>query len=258
MDDIPVNAAGRVRREQDFWGHHLPSVEECVAEFHAGPDPNTEGMLQAIGPARGARVLDFACGTGVVSAWLASRGAEVVGLDPSSEAISVAKEVCRGLALAPTFVSSSVEDAEDLGGVFDAVVGRYALHHTDVAATGAALAKLVRAGGKAAFVETFATNPLLRFSRRHLIGRAGIPRLGTLDERPLGPEDIRALREAFGQATTIVSEMRFLRILDRQVLHYRSPWASKACAFVDDVLRRLPRSASLSYHQVVVLEKVPR
>jgi len=257
VDEPSVSAGRRVRREQDFWGHHLPTAEECIAEFHEGPDPNTEGMLRAVGPLRGQRILDFACGTGVVSAWLSSRGAEVVGLDPSPEAITVANEVSRGLALAPTFVSSLVEEAGDLG-VFDAVVGRYALHHTDVAATGAALARLVRPGGKAAFVETFATNPLLRFSRRHLIGRPGIPRLGTLDERPLGPEDIRALQDAFGRATTIVSEMRFLRILDRQVLHYRSPWASKACAIVDDGLGRLPRSASLSYHQVVVLEKVSR
>lgn len=257
MDNIPARAGGRVRREQDFWGHHLPTVEECVAAFHAGPDPNTEGMLQAIGSVGGARILDFACGTGVVSAWLASRGADVVGLDPSPDAIAVANEVSQALSQPVAFVSRTVDDAEDLG-VFDAVVGRYALHHTDVAATGAALAKLLRPGGKAAFVETFATNPLLRFSRRHLIGRPGIPRLGTLDERPLGPADLDALRHAFGRADTFVSEMRFLRILDRQVLHYRFPRASRACAIVDEGLGRLPRSACLSYHQVVVLEKLDR
>lgn len=255
MDNLSANSDGRVRREQDFWGHHLPSVEECVAEFHAGPDPNTEGMLQAIGPVGGTRILDFACGTGVVSSWLASRGADVVGLDPSPDAIAVANELAQALSQPVTFVCKTVDDAAGLG-YFDAVVGRYALHHTDVAVTGAALAKRLRPGGKAAFVETFTTNPLLRYSRRHLIGRLGIPRLGTLDERPLGPEDIDALRRAFGRAETVVSEMRFLRILDRQVLHYRHPRVSRVCGIIDEGLNRIPRSASLSYHQVVVLEKV--
>jgi SAM-dependent methyltransferase len=250
-----VSADDRVSREQDFWGHHIPSVGECITEYHAGPDANTEAMLRAIEPVRGAWVLDFACGTGVVSAWLAGRGAEVVGLDPSPDAIAVAEEVCNTLALPVTFVSQTIEEATDLGD-FDAVVGRYALHHTDVAATGLALAQHLRPGGKAAFVETFATNPLLRLARRHLIGRAGIPRFGTLDERPLGPEDVEALSAAFGHAQTTVAEMRFLRIFDRQVLRYRLPWASSLCRFFDDAIQRIPASTSLSYHQVVVLERI--
>jgi len=249
-----MTSEDRLGRERDFWGHHIPSPEHCVRLFNAGPDANTEAMLRAIEPIRGARVLDFACGPGVVSAWLASRGAEVVGLDPSPAAIAVAEAVCGALSLPVTFVAQTIEEASDLG-IFDAVVGRYALHHTDVATTGEALAQHLRLGGRAAFLETFATNPLLRLARRHLVGRAGIPRLGTLDERPLGPAEMEALRNAFGQGHTLVAEMRFLRIFDRQVLRRRSPRASAVCRFVDDAILRIPGSASLSYQQVVVLER---
>lgn len=252
-----MTSEDRLSRERDFWGHHIPSAAQSVQQFRAGPDANTEAMLRAIEPVRGARVLDFACGTGVVSAWLASRGAEVVGLDPSPDAIRVAEEVCRALSLPVTFVSQTIEEATDLG-MFDAVVGRYALHHTDVAATGAALAQHLRPGGRAAFLETFATNPLLRLARRHLVGRAGIPRLGTLDERPLGPDDMESLRSAFGRGRTFVAEMRFLRIFDRQVLRRRSPRASALCRLVDDAILRIPGSTSLSYQQVVVLERTTR
>lgn len=248
-----MNSNDRVGREQDFWGHHIPSASACITEYHAGPDANTEAMLQAIEPVRDRRILDFACGTGVVSAWLASRGAQVVGLDPSPDSIAVAQEVCSTLGMPVTFVSQTIEAATDLGD-FDGIVGRYALHHTDVAATGLALAQHLRPDGKAAFVETFATNPVLRLARGHLVGRAGIPRLGTLDERPLGPEDVEALRIAFGRARTIVAEMRFLRIFDRQVLRFRAPLATAVCGFVDDAIQRIPGSTSLSYHQVVVLE----
>lgn len=249
-----MSSDDRVGREKDFWGHHIPTAKECVDRFRAGPDPNTDAMLRAIEPITGKRVLDFACGTGVVSAWLASRGAEVVGLDPSPHAIAVAEEVCGTLSLPVTFVAQTVEEAADLG-IFDAIVGRYALHHTDVAATGAALAQHLRPGGRAAFLETFATNPLLRLSRRHLVGRAGIVRLGTLDERPLEPEDMEALRTAFGAGRTLVAQMRFLRIFDRQVLRYRVRWASAVCRFIDDAIQRIPGSTRLSYQQVVVLER---
>jgi ubiquinone/menaquinone biosynthesis C-methylase UbiE len=244
----------RVRRENDFWGHHIPGLEDCLAEFHAKPDANTEAMLQAVEPTNGKRVLDFACGTGVVSAWLASRGAEVVGLDPSPDAIAIAEQVCHSLSLPVHFISQTIEEATDLG-EFDAIVGRYALHHTDVPATAIRLAEILRNGGKAAFVETFNTNPILRLCRSHLIGRVGIPRLGTLDEHPLGPKDVQAIRRAFGHAHSQVAELRFFRIFDRQVLQYRSSKASKICGQVDDLLHRLPRSASLSYHQVVVAQR---
>lgn len=245
----------RGEREKDFWGHHLPSVEQCLAKFHTGPDPNAAAMLEAVGPVRGARVLDFACGGGVVSAWLAARGAEVVGLDLSPESIDRSREVLKALGLSATFVSTRLEDADGLG-LFDAIVGRYALHHTDVAQMAPLLARRLRLGKMAAFVETFASNPLLRLSRRHLVGRAGIPRFGTPDERPLEARDILALRSAFGSAEIVVRQMKFLRIFDRQVLRYRSPPLSSVLGTLDDALNQLPRSEFLSFHQVVVLQKV--
>ncbi len=245
---------GRGKREQDFWGHHIPSLEQCVANFHAGPGPNTEAMLQAVGPLRGMRVLNFACGAGVVTAWLADLGADVVGLDLSRQSINRSREVLEALGLSASFVCSRLEDANGLG-IFDAIVGRYALHHTDVPQLAPLLAQRLQFGKTAAFVETFASNPVLRFSRRHLVGRAGIPRFGTPDERPLEVSDVLALRAAFGSVRTVVREMRFLRIFDRQVFRYRFPPLSSALAKFDDALNRLPRSEFLSYHQVVVLEK---
>lgn len=245
----------RQSREQDFWGHHLPSVEECVAKFHAGPDPNTAAMLEAVEPVSGARVLDFACGAGVVTAWLAARGADVVGLDLSPESVERSQEVLRRLGLRATFVTGVLEEADGLG-VFDAIVGRYALHHTDVPQLALVLAQRLRAGGRAAFLETFASNPLMRLSRRFLVGRLGIQRLGTLDEHPLTASDVEALRSGFGSATIRVEQMRFLRIFDRQVLRRRSRRLSSALAALDDALNRVPKTEWLSYQQVLVLEKV--
>lgn len=243
----------RGHRESDFWGHHIPDLAECLAEYHSGPDPNTEAMLRAIEPVAGARVLDFACGGGVTSAWLASRGAEVVGVDLSPHSLARAREVHEALGLTATFVPT-LEEA-GAGGLFDAMVGRYALHHTDVPALAPDLAALVREGGKGAFVETFATNPVLKLARGTLTGRAGIPKYGTEDERPLDGGDITALRSAFGHAAVQCTQLHFMRLIDRQVLRYRWPALSKVVGAIDDAVGRIPRSEWLSYFQVVVVTK---
>jgi hypothetical protein len=52
-----------------------------------------------------------------------------------------------------------------------------------------------------------------------------------------------------------VTEMAFLRILDRQVLGFRSPPASRLLGGVDDLLGRWNRLNYLSYHQVLVFER---
>lgn len=243
----------RGHRESDFWGHHIPDLAECLAEYEAGPDPNTEAMLRAVEPVAGARILDFACGGGVTSAWLAARGAEVVGVDLSPHSLARAREVHEALGLRATFVPT-LEEAGD-GGVFDAMVGRYALHHTNVPELAPQLAALVRPGGKGAFVETFSTNPVLKLARETLPGRFGIPKLGTDDERPLGTGDAAALRSAFGTLDVVCARMHFLRVFDRQVLRYRSPGLSKILGGIDDAIGRIPGSERLSFFQVVVVRK---
>jgi SAM-dependent methyltransferase len=241
-------------RERAFWDEHVPSLDHCIAEYRAGPDPNTKLMLDALEPLAGARVLDFACGTGVVSAWLADRGASVTGIDLSASSIDRARELLDHLGARASFVAGALAELARES-PFDRIAGRYALHHVDCETVAPALAQLLRPAGTAAFVETMAANRLLAFLRSHVAGRFGVPRYGTRDERPLGAADVAALEDAFAAPVrTEVAELTFLRVLDRQITKFRVRSISRALGAIDDLLLRAGRDR-WSYHQVVIVTK---
>jgi len=247
--------AVRADREQGFWDDRVPSLEECLQRVEKGPEPNIARAIELLAPLEDATVLDVGCGAGILAAWLARAGACVTGIDVSPAQVERAAELHGGLGLRSRFVAAPVSGEALDGETFDRLAGRYVLHHLDPPAVAGELASLLRPGGKAAFVETMGLNPVLRFGREHLVGRYRIPRYGTEDERPLTRDDLRALEEAFGRLRLETVEMQFLRIFNRQVLHYRSRTASRALGALDDLLLRAGLS-SWSYHQVVCLEKV--
>lgn len=254
-DRLLAMTEGHVARERDHWDHVIRTPDEIIAEFRAGPDPNTARMLDAVQPAPGRRILDFACGSGVTSVWLAARGAVVTGIDLSPESIRVATEVAARLKLSARFVVADLEQHHLPDDGYDGVVGRYALHHLDVGQVAPSLARAVKHGGVAAFVETMAANPILRLARKHLVGHLGVRRIGTLDEHPLVHADLEAIRLAFGELRLVTEEFRFLHIFDRQVLRYRNATASKALLKGDRWLSKTALGQRWSYHQVLIARR---
>jgi SAM-dependent methyltransferase len=241
-------------REQAFWDEHVPSLEEIVAEYRQGPDPNTNLMLDLLEPLEGKRVLDFACGAGLTSAWLAARGAVVTGIDISPASIARAREVLGSLGLQGDFVVGEVDQGALAGRSFDRVTGRWALHHVDTETVPRALGELLVSGGVGSFHETMGINPVLRFARAHLMGLPGVIRFGSVDEHPLLHSDIERIRTAFGSAELRVAELTFIRILDRNLFDHRRPRARRVAGAIDDWLLA-HGAASWSYHQVVHVSK---
>ena len=154
-------------------------------------------------------------------------------------------------------VLARVERVDLPEGGFDAVVGRYALHHLDVERMGPLLAGCLRPGGRAAFLETTGFNPVLRFARDHLVGRFGIPRFGTLDEHPLREPDLASLSRAFARLTLTQADYRFLLLLDRQVLDGRLPALTGLLRRADRWLARLRLTRRWSFHQVLLAQRAP-
>ena len=68
-----------------------------------------DAILALAGVKPGERAVDIGCGTGIYSLELAQRGARVVGVDPSIEMITIAREKFRRAGLNGYFICGSAE-----------------------------------------------------------------------------------------------------------------------------------------------------
>jgi SAM-dependent methyltransferase len=114
-------------------------------------------FLKAVGPVRGLRVIDVACGEGFYSRQFRDAGAEVVGVDVSTEMIRLATE---REARERKGIRYEVGDARELEhlaarsglGIFDLAVAQWLLDYADtrdsLRAMCRSLARVVRPGGR--------------------------------------------------------------------------------------------------------------
>ena len=116
---------------------------------HAFVYEKARGLVDLLAPKVGERILDLGCGTGVLTAEIASRGAEILGVDQSEEMISRAREKFPALKF-------EVLDARQLrfNVEFDAVFSNAVLHWIQEAEQViAGLARALKPGGR--FVAEF-------------------------------------------------------------------------------------------------------
>jgi|LQYC01.1.fsa_nt_gi ubiquinone/menaquinone biosynthesis C-methylase UbiE len=145
---------------------------------------------------QGIRFLDCACGAGHLSIWLAMAGKRVWAFDFSKSAISIARESAKqsGVAQRITFSTMDARHLDYEDGYFDVVTGKDCIHHLikyPEAIT--EIARVLKPGGKAVFVEPLALNPvvnLLRFINVRYHKRVG--------ERMLTKGDLKFLESSFG------------------------------------------------------------
>lgn len=186
---------GRVRREAEFHDRWARSIDldalPVLESFEAATAVENRRAFEHLSPVRGLRLLDLGCGAGESSVYFALQGAEVVASDVSPEMLRVAERLAerRGVRL-----STALAPAEKLpfpDGHFDLVFGNGVLHHVQLEPALREVRRVLKPGGKAAFVEPLSHNPLIGVYR--LLADA----TRTADERPLRMSDMETVRAVF-------------------------------------------------------------
>ena len=211
-----------------------------------------------LGDVRGKSILDLGCGIGDISYFLAKKGSRIFGIDISLGMLNLSSKRIRENTFEEktSFLKMTTEKVGFKDNSFDAIFGGYILHHTEVEPAIREVYRVLKKGGKAAFVENFASNKILVFSRKYLAGRFGIPRYGTITEHPLTSKDIKIIKGLFKKVKIINPDMNFLQLLDRQIFKYHYPFISRFCEYFDRwIYCGFPALRKFSYTQVIVVEK---
>lgn len=139
-------------------------------------------------------VLEYGCGPGFEALFIAKSAFSVTGIDISDTAISQASEMARREKIDnATFRTMDAEAMDFPDESFDLICGMGILHHLDLNKSLSEIARALRPGGKAIFIEPLGHNPIINLYRKIT------PDLRTEDEHPLLTKDLKLMRSYFNQ-----------------------------------------------------------
>lgn len=150
---------------------------------------------------KGKKVLDYCCGDGGFSIWLAEVGADAYGIDISPVSIQNAttEAVRKGFGDLVTFRVMDAEVTEFTDGYFDFVVVNGVLHHLDLEKAYRELARVLKPKGIVIVTEALRHNVFIHVYRKmtpHL-------RTGWETEHILGKREIEMARQYFAAVEVV-------------------------------------------------------
>lgn len=175
--------------------HHHQDSEESNFYAKGGMDAIWDAYLVSIGGLNNQTILDFGCGEGWSTIEYGKRGAEVYCFDISPGSLHNLLHEAEEEGVEKK-IRPAVMAAEYLGypgKTFDLVLGVSILHHTDVSLVGREVARVLKPGGRALFIEPLAHNVFLRLFRWLT------PNRRTPTEQPMTVAQIRDFSRAFKQ-----------------------------------------------------------
>ena len=187
------------RIEQEFhdrWARSIDLNELLVDEsFEACTAMENRAAFSALSPVAGKRILDLGCGAGETSVYFAKKGAQVIALDISPEMVAVGRRLADKHGVKVDFQTAVAEKLPFPDGHFDAVFGNGVLHHVDLIPTLKEIRRVLKPGGKAAFIEPLKHNPVIGLYRWIASDNR------TPTEFPLGFGDFKRMRAVFPTLT---------------------------------------------------------
>ncbi len=237
----------------EFWDRIFREGDRTAYSRVAMPeqdDPVLQAACKHFGDVQGKTLVDLGCGNGAASLFFASRGANVLSIDASVNAIRNLTDFCaqHDIQNVKPFPMRA-EDIRNLERVHF-VFGSMILHHIEPFATFAStLASVLLPGGKGFFWENNASSDILIWFRKHVVGRWWVPKFGDDQEFPLTRSEIESLRQHF-RVEVEYPELYYFRLASDYLLrgHLKAPfhWLDRVCYPIPWLRRR-------SYRQYVYL-----
>jgi SAM-dependent methyltransferase len=128
-------------------------------------------MFDILGPLEGRTILDLGCGYNPTPVYFALAGAKkVIACDVSPRAVDFVSQLANNFGVADRITPFCGPAAElpFADESIDLLHGEAVLHHLDLDASGAQLARVLKKGGRAAFKDPLGHNFLLEFARDYL------------------------------------------------------------------------------------------
>lgn len=159
----------------------------------------------------GKKVLEYGCGPGSSAFLLAKTDADVRGIDISEVAIECANKVELDKKLGVTFQVMDAEQLQFDDIAFDMICGTGILHHLQLDKAYAEIARTLKSGGKAVFLEPLGHNFFINLYRNRT------PELRTYDEHPLLMSDLNLARKYFD-----IVETRYFHLFSLGAILFRN------------------------------------
>jgi Methylase involved in ubiquinone/menaquinone biosynthesis len=239
-----VESSNRKQKDKEFndkkYSEHSAGRVERLSKYYGVIDGSIEFYRRCLSRGKSRNVLDYGCGQGLWSFYLAGIGASVTGIDGSNVAIEQAQKT----------LDFSVMDCENMTfdeDTFDFICGTAILHHLNLEKALSEIVRTLKPDGTAVFLEPLGHNPMINLYRRLT------PSLRVEDEHPLRTEDIRIAERYFEVVDTQYFELlALLAVPLRRFRIFRSVLTILKTA--DKVLFRLfPFMGRYAWHVVITL-----
>jgi SAM-dependent methyltransferase len=246
-----MDTSVRIDRERAFHDERFGSDEDRASgRFYALTGGSAAFYRQVVEGIDGpAQVLELGCGANAEAWDLAERGLDITSIDISPVAVQSARE--RAMEEHRGGMRFEEMDAEHLGfrdDQFDAVIGCGILHHLELALGVPEVARVLRPGGKAVFLEPLGLNPALRLYRRLT------PSERTVDEHPLLRDDLRFFERWFEQVDLHFFHLASLAAIPLIGTSYFDRAVAVLDRLDDALLRRSHLAQTLSWFVVITLK----
>lgn len=149
-----------------------PGVQKWMGDFE-GFHPHVLSSYRAfyelvVEHCKGKKVLDYGCGNGIHSGFIAQHAAEVVGIDLSESSLKLARERMKkeGVEEKVVFRVMDCEALDFPDNSFDVIVDGGTFSSLDLDKAFAELARVLKSEGVVIGIETLGHNPITNFKRK--------------------------------------------------------------------------------------------